>query len=377
MFSTAVQCPECGCRRLYKDGLRTLVSGGTIQRWLCRSCGYRFSFGHTVSKTNSPISVERQICVSLQGAKNLTSATETKTVAGTSPTPDTKGQIVGFAWYLKKEGYREGTIHARTKTLETLVKRGADLLDPDSVKEAIAKQTWGDTTKLNASVAYKRFTEYMGIAYKPPKYRASSRIPFIPLEREVDQLIASTGKKTATFLQLLKETGMRCGEAWRVTWEDANLEARTVSVNHPEKHSNARMLKISEKLVSMLNRLPKTRIVFGGKSLDKFRNNFMSQRKTAARKLGNPRLEHISFHTLRHFKATMEFQKTHNILHVMRTLGHKNINNTMIYTHLVNFESDDYHVNTAKTVKEACELVKAGFEYVTEMDACKIFRKRK
>ncbi|MGB9134128.1 MAG: tyrosine-type recombinase/integrase, partial [Candidatus Bathyarchaeia archaeon] len=87
--------------------------------------------------------------------------------------------------------------------------------------------------------------------------------------------------------------------------------------------------------------------------------------------------EHISFHTLRHFKATMEFQRTHNILHVMQMLGHKNINNTMIYMHLVNFESDDYHVNTAKTVEGACELVKAGFEYVTEMDSTRIFRKRK
>jgi len=31
----------------------------------------------------------------------------------------------------------------------------------------------------------------------------------------------------------------------------------------------------------------------------------------------------------------------------------------------------------AKTVKEACELVEAGFEYVCEMDDVKIFRKRK
>lgn len=370
-------CSECGSKRLYRDGLRYLADGSTVQRWLCRSCGYRFTLGHNGSRTERAYQSNRQICVFDRKAKNLTSATETKTVAGETSTPDTKGQIVGFAWYLKKEGYRENTIRARTKTLETLVKRGANLLDPDSVKEIIASQKWVDTTKLNASIAYKRFTEYMGIAYKPPKYRASSRIPFIPLEREVDQLIAVMGKKTATFLRLLKETGMRCGEAWQLTWEDVNLEAKTVSVNHPEKHSNARMLKISENLTAMLSRLPKTRIVFGGKSLDKFRSNFMSKRKTAARKLGNPRLRQISFHTLRHFKATMEYHKTGDILHVQQVLGHKSINNTMIYTQLVNFESDDYHVKTAKTVKEACELVKVGFEYVTEMENCRIFRKRK
>lgn len=58
-------------------------------------------------------------------------------------------------------------------------------------------------------------------------------------------------------------------------------------------------------------------------------------------------------------------------------LGHKRIEATMIYTQLVCFESDDFHVKVAKTLKEACELVEAGFEYVTDVDGNKIFRKRK
>jgi len=49
----------------------------------------------------------------------------------------------------------------------------------------------------------------------------------------------------------------------------------------------------------------------------------------------------------------------------------------MIYTQLINFESDEYHTKVAKSLKEACGLVEAGFEYVTEMDDCKIFRKPK
>jgi len=62
----------------------------------------------------------------------------------------------------------------------------------------------------------------------------------------------------------------------------------------------------------------------------------------------------------------------------MRFLGHKNIKNTLIYTQLVDFEPEDhYYVKTASTVKEACEIVKAGFEYVTELDDVKIFRKRR
>jgi len=39
--------------------------------------------------------------------------------------------------------------------------------------------------------------------------------------------------------------------------------------------------------------------------------------------------------------------------------------------------NDEFTVKVAKTLKEACELVEAGFEYVTEIDGARIFRKRK
>jgi len=53
----------------------------------------------------------------------------------------------------------------------------------------------------------------------------------------------------------------------------------------------------------------------------------------------------------------------------------------MIYITLENalFQNvtDEFHVKTAKTVEEACNLVEVGFEYVTIMDGVQIFRKRK
>ena len=61
----------------------------------------------------------------------------------------------------------------------------------------------------------------------------------------------------------------------------------------------------------------------------------------------------------------------------MQLLGHKNIRNTLVYTHLVNFESEDYVCKVAKTVEEAKVLVESGFDYVTDVEAYKLFRKRK
>ena len=72
-----------------------------------------------------------------------------------------------------------------------------------------------------------------------------------------------------------------------------------------------------------------------------------------------------------------EYFKTKDILHVKERLGHRSITSTLIYTHLVNFESDEYHTATSKSLRQDEELLKAGFEYVTDRDEIKIYRKRK
>jgi integrase len=90
-----------------------------------------------------------------------------------------------------------------------------------------------------------------------------------------------------------------------------------------------------------------------------------------------PRLQQITFHTLRHWKATIEYQKTKNILHVMDLLGHRNIESTLIYTHLIDFEGDEYHSAVAKSVEEARKLLETGFDYVCQKDDIMLFRKRK
>jgi hypothetical protein len=73
----------------------------------------------------------------------------------------------------------------------------------------------------------------------------------------------------------------------------------------------------------------------------------------------------------------MEYHKTKDILHVMRLLGHRNIQSTLIYTQLIEFEGDEFHSAVAATVGEAQQLVEEGFEYVCDFDHTKLFRKRK
>lgn len=184
-------------------------------------------------------------------------------------------------------------------------------------------------------------------------------------------------KKRATFLQLLKETGLRSGEAWNLKCIDIDFNTKTIAFNNPQKHGNPRILRISPTLVAMFKTLqtdnPK---IFTGKLIN-FCQAYYKYRKRLALKLNNPRLLCITFHTLRHWKATMEYHKTRDILCVKELLGHRNINTTLLYTQLVKFESDEYHTATAKTVEEARKLAEAGFDRFDTIRDVHIYRKRK
>jgi integrase len=121
--------------------------------------------------------------------------------------------------------------------------------------------------------------------------------------------------------------------------------------------------------------------IFGGAGLHSLKVGFGKQRKHLALKLRNPRIRRITFHTLRHWKATMLYHEVRDILIVMKTLGHKDVRNTLLYIDLeaacYASREDNFVAKVATSEKEICSLVEAGFEYVCECEHGKVFRKRK
>ena len=281
---------------------------------------------------------------------------------------------------MKQDNYSDDTIERYTRILDTLTKRGANLTDVNSVKDTIAKQQWDNGTKQSARNAVMLFYKYAHITETLPTYKRTDKITFIPTETEIDQLISGTKHLMSTFLQTLKETASRYGEALQLKWTDFNTEANTISINQPEKGSNPRNIKISNKLATMLNTLPHdTNKIFPYKTKRITRNGFYRARKRIAKNTGNPRLLQIHFHTLRHWKATMELHKTNNIYAVMKLLGHKSLSNTQRYIGLLPDLTDDYVCEIANNATEAKKLVENAYEYVTGEynDGGKLFRKRK
>jgi integrase len=226
---------------------------------------------------------------------------------------------------------------------------------------------------------YDLFAQWAGLKWEKPHYKPVRKLPFISQEREIYDLIAGTNKQISALFQIGKETGAKAGEIFNLTWIDLDLQNKTINIT-PEKESNPRIIKISNKLTGMLSNFPnkETKIFNNYKSLKTLRRIFQRHRQRTAHKLRNPRILKITFHTLRHWKATTEYHQTKDILHVMKLLGHRNIKNTLIYTQLIKQEEkEEYISKVAQTIDEGRNLLEAGFEYVCEIQGAKLFRKRK
>ncbi len=58
-------------------------------------------------------------------------------------------------------------------------------------------------------------------------------------------------------------------------------------------------------------------------------------------------------------------------------LGWKKLETALFYLQRMDLGSQEYHSATANSVSEATKLVEQGFDYVTDVDGVKLFRKRK
>jgi len=214
------------------------------------------------------------------------------------------------------------------------------------------------------------------IEWSPPKYVQEENLPFVPEETELDQLVAGCrSRRMAAFLQTLKETFADPGEVLRLRWID--VSGNIITINDPVKRHNPRQLKVSSKLITMLKVLPRTSERIFPTTYDSMLCSFLKVRERVARVLQNTRINAITFNTFRHWGATMTFHYTKNLLLVQKVLGHKSIQNTVKYTHLVHFKDDEFDVATATTVDEAKDLASTGFDYFTTMNGVQIFRKPK
>ncbi len=387
-------CPQCGSKKLWRDGHRLSIFGDDIQRWLCRNCGLRFSDPGDIQtswgniekitrnsenalKSEAAIIFSRQIRV--KETKNLEHLEHiiSKTVPGKRITEDAKGLLIQFEARMLLENYAQETIRGAVSCLKALLVRNADLWNPESVKKALAEEelkkqqgekAWGQNRKRNVIAAYTLFLNFHDQTWKKPKCKVDEKKPFIPTEEELDALIAGSRARPAAFMQLLKETAFRSGEASRLEWIDIDKERQIITLNKPEKNSNARMVKVSQKLIEMLLNLPKKSTRIFNCSPRGMKTTLGKTRKRLAYQLANPRLLQIHYHTFRHWKATMLYHETKDPHYVQHFLGHKSLRSTEIY---INIEHDifqtggpdsKWHIKVSEDREEISQLLADGWE---------------
>lgn len=242
----------------------------------------------------------------------------------------------------------------------------AELENTSSVLTFIARAKWRDSYKANLCDFYNQYCKFYGIMFVKPKYAKVNRIPRVPTEEKINLILGHASKKYVIIYKLAMECGLRPVELGDLTPSDIDLDKGTISVVSA-KHGNPRMLKLKEETHALLTNYIKKRnfginerIFPSGAVIS---NTCERLKAGIAKKLNDPELEKIRLYDLRHYYATMLYYRTKDILLVKEKLGHKNINNTLIYAHLVSFnDKEEYYSATAKTVQEAVKLVEQDFD---------------
>jgi integrase len=241
-----------------------------------------------------------------------------------------------------------------------------------------------NTYKNKLFEAYQRFCIANDVCFvKPRKLKVEEFVINIPTEQRIDTIIACCGWVYATVFNLSKH-GLRPDEIAKLTLRNIDLEHGKINVPTSKlgaqrtmqlKKQAAEMLKeyVNRKKIQALDKR-----LFGATC--KVKENWRKYRRRAYEKFRDAELLKIRLYDLRHWFATTTYIKTRDIFYVKYALGHRRLENTLIYIHLAKSLTDfpeDYSCATARSVDEASKLIEQGFDYVCECDTVKLFRKRK
>jgi integrase len=226
--------------------------------------------------------------------------------------------------------------------------------------------------------AYKHYADFYKIDYVKPRFKCERKLPRIPTKEAIMNVISASSKRYSIIFRLLMETGIMPFELANVSRRDIDFDRQTLAVRGFKGH-NSRVFRLKDETAAMLKEYLTENL--GEKPFpdaDWMGSVWRRVRNKLAQKLKDPGIKCIRLYDLRHFYATTLYHKSKDILLVKQQLGHKKIETTLIYTQLVSFgEEDEFSSATANSVSEAAKLVEQGFDFVTDVDGVKLFRKRK
>ncbi|MGA3191143.1 MAG: site-specific integrase [Candidatus Bathyarchaeia archaeon] len=165
--------------------------------------------------------------------------------------------------------------------------------------------------------------------------------------------------------------------------KDIHPDQKTITARIT-KGCNARPpLPISPELTARLqtyitkNNLQPDDLLFKG-SERRYGEHFRTFRNRLAKKLNDPTIKTIRLYDLRHAYATRQLRRTQNAETVRIIMGHKRLDTTQKYLHLLGLDNGEWIVEGTTDKKRAQELLTADFTYqLTTPDGTMLFKKPK
>jgi len=299
--------------------------------------------------------------------------------------PKIEEAIINTTIALKGDGMKEHTIQHLSWKLRELA-RNTDINNPEAVKQYIANaknqktgEPLGSETRNKFAYAYDKYCDKNQIQWKKPFYKVEETIPLIPTTENVTAIINNATTRFTVIFKILAETAAEGKELENVTQTDIDTEQGLISIKGCKGHASgtyklktqtAEMLRVYIHKNPQEHPFPKSRIMG---------EVWRQTKRRAAKKLCNTALTKIPLKNLRNYSGAQLYFKIHDPIAVMRHLRHKKLETTMHYIRgiTINEEEEDFTVKTATTLKEATELLEAGFNYIQDMEGYKVYRKRK
>ena len=139
---------------------------------------------------------------------------------------------------------------------------------------------------------------------------------------------------------LLLFTGARFSEVARLTWSDINFNTNLIYFAS-SKDGNARYIKMSNRVLEVVNSLYKNKInnlvipTINGNKYEKMPKEWQIEVDKLIPGNDDANKDRLTTHSLRHTHASWLAQRGVDILHIKEQLGHKKIETTMRYSHLI------------------------------------------
>jgi integrase len=283
----------------------------------------------------------------------------------------------------KKNNKSIYTIQNTNKKLTQLAKY-SDLNNPEAIKLYIAELKVRNGTKMALCEAYNNYCKHYKIEWEKPIYRPEAQDIKLPTKEKILMLIADAGKTLTLKLQISMATGLRpielTGEKG-IRPRDFDPDQHTIRPTTAKQGAPRTLtipIELSAKLQTYIiqHKIPLDEPIFKGKP-QSYSSNYRDLRNKLAKKLNDQTMQTIRLYDLRHYFCTKKLNDIGNPYTVMCLMGHKKIETTQKYMHLLNLADDEWNCAGATTKNEAIKLIEAGFQYVTTIEGIQLFKKRK